>query len=345
MTNKTYTLTVYLAAPGTPMNEDGQIKYSLPGHAYYAISDGTTKQGFGFAPIGDNVLKRMHGPGVVQQDEYTKYQSPHYERTMEITQAQYQALLEFGQRPQKVAGFNQYHYNFANNSCVDFTFSALKHAGIYKGRQTSFYDEFGNEYSWLDKHHEGLMKVLPNKRELGKIPDPVPSSPLNRTIERPLPPRNLLQKLLSENHQQELNPDRLQYAQSNHIFNLDSMPKPFQNLYPKIQEHLTVYHEKYGIPIDEDKKHNAALALSALAYSETMGKRHDVPLLFNIKDGQYLIGERNPGLIKTSMDMEEAVSMSAEHSLSRVQEITQQFEQRELERQMAQQQSRGFTMS
>lgn len=55
MSDKVYTLTVYLAAPGTPVKKSNGIEYSLPGHAYYAISDGTIKKGFGFAPTGDTV--------------------------------------------------------------------------------------------------------------------------------------------------------------------------------------------------------------------------------------------------------------------------------------------------
>lgn len=346
--SKKYTLTVYIAAPGTPLTDDkgqplidsksGTQDRSMVGHVYYKISDGTEKgtTGYGFAPEKDG---DPFGPGEVQRKEYEKYQNPIYERQLEISEAQYKKLSDYGKTP-KLGGFDDKTYNGLNNSCVDFTFVALKYAGIYQGRKASVYDDLGNEISYTDRSHEGTVKVVPNIREFENIPAPFPNSPLNKTIHRDMPERTWLQKRMTEREQEQ----PYQYAQAAPAFNLDSMPKPFQNLYPKIREHLSAYHDKYGIPIDDAKKHNAAVALSALAYSETMGKRQDVPLLFNIKDGQYLIGERNPGLIKTSMEMEQALSFPVEHSLNRVQEITRQFEQQELERQMAQQQSRGMSI-
>lgn len=345
--SKKYTLTLYIAAPGTPLTDDkgqpliknGKQEHSMVGHVYYKISDGTKDgtTGYGFAPKKDG---DPFGPGEVQRKEYEKYQNPIYERQLEISEEQYRRLSDYGAKHETLRQFNTATYNGLNNSCVDFTFVALKYAGIYQGRKASVYDDLGNEISYTDRSHEGTVKVVPNIREFEKIPAPFPNSPLNKTIHRDMPERTWLQKRLTEREQEQ----HYQYAQAAPAFNLDSLPKPFQNLYPKIQEHLTAYHEKYGIPIDDAQKHNAAVALSALAYSETMGKRQDVPLLFNIKDGQYLIGERNPGLIKTSMEMEQALSLPVEHSLNRVQEITRQFEQQELERQMARQQSRGMTM-
>lgn len=358
MSDKKYTLTVYLAAPGTPVKnlKTGTITYSLPGHAYYAVSDGMTKQGFGFAPTGEGLFERMNGPGRPQSDEYKKYQNPHYERTMEITEAQYRALVNFGKRPQEVAGFNQYHYNFATNSCVDFTFNALKHAGIYKGRQTSFHDEFGNEYSWLDTGHEGLLKVLPNKRELEKIPNPVPGSSLNRTIERPLPPRDLLQRLLSENRQQELNPEQPQYAQNQRgepyqyaqpdvakpSLRIEDMPQFAQNIYRQGRQIFTEFCQMKNIPYDEKNLDNIAMSMAAAGYANHM---RGVSMI-NIKDdGQVLIGHKAPELRKAAVDMAEAASTPIEESLTKVQQTARQFEYEEQQRQLAQSQSYGISRS
>ena len=49
---------------------------------------------------------------------------------MEITKEQYDALKAFGKNPERY-GFNKDWYDALNNSCVDFTYSALRHAKIY----------------------------------------------------------------------------------------------------------------------------------------------------------------------------------------------------------------------
>lgn len=67
MSGKKYTLTVYAAAPGTPLFDDktglpnidketGKQKTSLPRHMFYAISEdgGRTKTAYGFAPVEDS---------------------------------------------------------------------------------------------------------------------------------------------------------------------------------------------------------------------------------------------------------------------------------------------------
>ena len=108
-----------------------------------------------------------------------------------------------------------------------------------------------------------------------------------------------------------------------------------------VKGHLTEYHEKTGIPIEEAKLQNSAMALTALGYSKKMT---DVTL-FNVKDGQYLIGERNPVLNRVSMDMQTAAYIPIEESLAKVQEATQRFEYEEQQRQYAQSQAQGISRS
>ncbi|MBS1174513.1 MAG: hypothetical protein H6R05_644 [Burkholderiaceae bacterium] len=43
-----YTVTIYVAASGTPLASGGTSK---AGHVYYVTSDGQNKNSFGFAPI------------------------------------------------------------------------------------------------------------------------------------------------------------------------------------------------------------------------------------------------------------------------------------------------------
>ena len=336
MSNKTYTLTVYMALPGTPVLKGNEVEYSLPGHAYYAVSDGVNKQGFGFAPTGTNILQRMNGPGAVQPNEYQKYQNPYYERTMEITEKQYQALLDFGRKPQEVAGFNKDYYNFATNSCVDFVFGALKHAQIYQGRQTAIDDGLGTKVPYTDRNYEGELKIRTSIEELKRIPDPVPGSRHNDTIYRKAPKQNLLQWMVGENEQEQPH----QYAQAAPTFRLETMPQAVQKLYHATETHLTEYHQKNGLAIDADKLQNSAMALASLGYSKKM---NDAPL-FNVKDGAYLIGELNPFLIRASMDMNQAASTPIWESVNRVQQTETRFEQ-EREMQLTQSQSRGMVMS
>ncbi|HHX2503789.1 hypothetical protein [Neisseria mucosa] len=144
-------------------------------------------------------------------------------------------------------------------------------------------------------------------------------------------------KLSFKNEQEQL----LQYSQSFFVSKLQSLAPETQNLFNAVKGHLTEYHEKNGIPIEEAKLQNSAMALTALGYSKKMT---DVTL-FNVKDGQYLIGERNPVLNRVSMDMQTAAYIPIEESLAKVQEATQRFEYEEQQRQYAQSQAQGMSRS
>jgi len=98
-----YTLTLYIAAPGTPKTKG---EPSISGHVYYSISDGEKSQGWGFAPTG---FPYVSAPGIVEDDEFNIYQNPYYKRTMEITKEQYEALKAFGKNPEQY-GFNKDWY-------------------------------------------------------------------------------------------------------------------------------------------------------------------------------------------------------------------------------------------
>ena len=87
-----YTLTIYVAAPGTPTLKDGEKDTSTVGHVYYSISDGNSKMGWGFAPTISSPIWK----GKVVDNEFNIYQNPVLERTMEITKQQYDALKDFG---------------------------------------------------------------------------------------------------------------------------------------------------------------------------------------------------------------------------------------------------------
>ncbi len=179
-----YTVTVYVAAPGTPLAEGGT---SAAGHMYLSVEHGEWSRSYGFAPIKHGATS---GPGAITNRDSLDYQNPFYARTMEITKEQFDRIVEYGKDPSK-HGFSM-EYGGLSNSCIDFTWGALNHAGLH--RQTK---------SGQDQGFEGAVKPLNNKREIESIPDPIPGSKLNTEINNDLPKRSLMQRLLSENDSYE----------------------------------------------------------------------------------------------------------------------------------------------
>jgi hypothetical protein len=179
-----YILTIYSAAPGTPLLRETDPKaVSAAGHMYYGLSHGLERSSYGFAPIGHGSAR---GAGRVADNDVDNYKAPHYSRTIEVTKEQYEKLKEFGREPGK-HGFDM-NYNGATNSCVDFTWSALNRAGLHtKSRSTS------------STTQEGAIKPLNNIDKIKAISAPLPQSPHNKEQTNPLPPRTLMQRLISEN--------------------------------------------------------------------------------------------------------------------------------------------------
>ena len=180
-----YTLTLYIAAPGTPKTKGAP---SISGHVYYSISDGEKSQGWGFAPTGFPYVSAL---GIVEDDEFNIYQNPYYKRTMEITKEQYEALKAFGKNPEQY-GFNKDWYAAFSNSCVDFTYSALRHAKIYDKKIFGLIND------------EGAVKVLDNRKAFDSIPNQIIDSPLNTPPDKrthPMPKQEWYHKLISENKQ------------------------------------------------------------------------------------------------------------------------------------------------
>ncbi|XWU45337.1 MAG: hypothetical protein HEQ09_09280 [Dolichospermum sp. UKL202] len=121
------TVTINIAGHETPLADGTK---SSVGHMWYSLTDSNgNKTSYGFSP------DREHGsqpfaPGAVnahgQDDSY--YMSREYSKTINITQAQYDAMKNFGDKPQD-SGFSTY-YNGLSNSCIDFTWKALEKAGL-----------------------------------------------------------------------------------------------------------------------------------------------------------------------------------------------------------------------
>jgi uncharacterized Zn-binding protein involved in type VI secretion len=187
-----YVLTIYAAAPGTPLAIDGGT--SLPGHMYYTVSDlKSPTESFGFAPIAHGSLM---GPGDVVRNDLANYQKPRYARRLEITRAQFDALLSFGRRPEAL-GFSKY-YEHAYNNCVDFVWNALRHAGLVA---TTVY---AKSMDWgAKRQYEGELKPNDNMVAIRSIKAPFPSSEFNAEQIYPMPERTLLQRMLSEDERRQ----------------------------------------------------------------------------------------------------------------------------------------------
>ncbi|AWH27853.1 XVIPCD domain-containing protein [Stenotrophomonas sp. YAU14A_MKIMI4_1] len=174
------TLTVHLAAPGTPLvalenSERKQVGASDVGHMFLSIDrvgSGEPPQSFGYTrmPIPGN-----SDLGKVVDYDLRRYENPRYQRTIEITQEQYDKIVEFAKDPAK-HGFDVKNYNLASNSCVDFAWGALNHAGIH-----------GNTIFGEFKTYEGTLKVLDNIGPLQSIRPQVKGSELDREEWKPMP--------------------------------------------------------------------------------------------------------------------------------------------------------------
>lgn len=192
-----YSLTIYVAAPGTPLKSGGT---SLPGHMYFATEDDVGRvESYGFAPV---VHGRVNGLGGRALDDVQQYKDPLYARTVEVTKDQFDRVNEFGQDAKRF-GFDM-QYKDVRNNCVDFTWAALDHAGIKHQRYLSVptFGGFGPDVripTGIDGVGKGALRPAQNVKDIQSIDAPVPGSPLNREHRNPMPEgRSLLQRLLSD---------------------------------------------------------------------------------------------------------------------------------------------------
>ncbi|MDO4641823.1 MAG: glycoside hydrolase family 19 protein [Neisseria sp.] len=133
-----------------------------------------------------------------------------------------------------------------------------------------------------------------------------------------------LQKILTPDYLEKLkNNDHKNHEASN---KLEPLSPQVQNLYIAAKEHLENYYQRNNLPYEKEGLENSAMALAALGYVKGM---NDTPL-FNVKDGQFLIGERNPGLITASMDVDKAISTPVEESINRIQQVAQEEQNRQI---------------
>ncbi|MCL6352940.1 hypothetical protein [Pectobacterium polaris] len=213
-----YTVTIYTAYPGTPLNkdngvpkfEDGKRKVSVAGHMWLEISklpidNITPPKAYGFSPIESG----MWGKGIVTEYDTIHYENPYFTRTIEVTKDQYEKLKQFGDlaMDNNETYFNLY-YNGAANSCIDFTWKALRHAGLIP--------ESIQEKKEADKF-DGELKVIDNIPHIKSIPAPYPDSELNIEKYNKIPDRKILHRLFSKNDDvKNKNGDSVEVANRKH---------------------------------------------------------------------------------------------------------------------------------
>lgn len=347
MNNKKYTLTIYVAAPGTPLfdidtrkpqldEETKQQKTSLPGHVFYGISEdgGRTIHSYGFAPPKDTEKYHWYHPdkpGDVQKGEHKEYRNPVYERTMEITVEQYKALQKFGENPQNY-GFNRSTYNWTTNSCIDFTFTALYRSGIYKGKEYIHHFEGVEVGRTRNNSHEGAIRVLPNIEEFDKIPNQMPDSNLNRTIKREMPSRTFGQWLISENEREQ----PYQYAQAAGSFSPDVQP-----LYEKARILLTELNQRENVYQSATEFNNTAAFITVAMQK---AKMTDADVIGRV-DGKLHVIHDMEELDVAIVDPKTAAQTPVADSVAQSKQTEQQFEYETQQRQLAQSQSRGMMIS
>ena len=156
-----YTITIYIAGIGTDLQDGGKSK---TGHMWYSLSGETGS--YGFAPLPGK------GPlpfeGKVHENDTTNYLNPAYSRTYQLTEQEHSKLKEFGEKP-FANGFDK-SYWAGSNSCVDFVWKALDHAGLNTGK------------------HQGSLLPLANRDDLDRFMKlPIGEQQLNKFLNNLFP--------------------------------------------------------------------------------------------------------------------------------------------------------------
>lgn len=104
------TIEINIAGPGHPLY-DGKL--SKAGHMWIRLPNGETR---GYTP-----------KGVTEEDGDT-YKPGYFSREIELTRDQWNSVQDFIDNP-RLYGFGDDKYDFARNSCVDYTWKFLEQAG------------------------------------------------------------------------------------------------------------------------------------------------------------------------------------------------------------------------
>lgn len=204
--NYRYTVTIYIAYPNTPLNKDngtpnighdGKRARSTAGHMWYQINKidvdkisniiTVESKSFGFSPKEPSPF----GNGEISDKDTVHYENPHYRRVIEISQTQYQQLLNYGTLAK--AGSNPdflMKYIASANSCIDFTWKSLRSASLVpepiKCKAIELPRDHCDSRSELEHKQkgefDGRILVGNNIIQIRAIKAPYPHSELNTEI-------------------------------------------------------------------------------------------------------------------------------------------------------------------
>ncbi len=253
---------------------------------------------FGFAPIEHGVVT---GPGMVYNNDAEQYKDPYYTRTMEISKRQYDKLVEFGTKPGEHGFSTEYHG--VENSCIDYTWGALNHAGLHRT----------NLLFMQDKSFEGGLKPLSNVEYIRSIRAPFPDSALNSEHYNKMPERTLMQRIISD----------------------ERLPQGDRDMLDSIRKGIAGIDEAHGRSYDGTSER---MSVGLLATAKESGLEHvDHVVLGNApSDGSpqrlfVVQGELNdPAHVRASMTAEEAARTPVEQSFAKVEQISQTQQERAL---------------
>ncbi|WP_416055753.1 XVIPCD domain-containing protein [Stenotrophomonas maltophilia] len=328
-----HTLTIYLAAPGTPLAGGGS---SLTGHMYLVTQHGEEAKSFGLQPDGNGPavgwMDEKFGavPAGVSNRDLRDYKDPYYARTIEISKEQYEKIQEFAADP-AAYGFDM-KYHGVTHSCTDFAWAAMNHAGIH--RQT-----------WMgaDKDYEGQMKVLFNLPEVQSIKPPFPDSDLNTEHYNEMPERDWRQKMLSENEAPALSPERAVASSSTDARHSNDP------LLAQINQGVARLNAERGHNVDTTTSENVSASLYALAKANGLTQVDHVLLSDRTAQADaaqniFIVqGERNdPAHLRASMPTVAAAQTPADASFERAEQLSQSAQvraQEELQQRQVQEQS------
>ncbi|QNR97727.1 hypothetical protein ICJ04_02055 [Stenotrophomonas sp. 169] len=183
-----YTLTIYVAARGTPMVDPDQPTRSRgtsrTGHMYLETAHGDDRRSAGWQP--EDPIPGGGYLGGTSDDDVRSYVSPYYARTMEITQDQFEKIREYSEAP--VEHGMGARYNSFYNSCTDYAWGALNHSGLHAKTLGVEFDNF-----------EGIIQPTKNIPAIQSIEAPFPDSPLNKEDHNPMPKQTFEQWLYTSN--------------------------------------------------------------------------------------------------------------------------------------------------
>ncbi|WP_274369880.1 hypothetical protein, partial [Morganella morganii] len=209
-----YTVTIYIAYPGTPLNDNdgepyiknGKRVVSVAGHMWFHVHElepisnkinSDKSKAFGFMPKTSSPF----GDGIVINEDTIHYENPHYRRIIEISEEQHQQLFNYGKSAQE--GTNpdfSLLYVGTSNSCIDFTWKSLRSASLLPDPIECGMFEIKRKHCdprAVIEHKrrgsfEGMMLVGNNIIHVRSIKDPYPHSELNREIIMDPPPDSIL---------------------------------------------------------------------------------------------------------------------------------------------------------